>query len=97
GNYNFAMEQLKNMMERFKIPFPQLVLADCEMALLNILEKKFPDVSALLCIWHEEKNVQKHARRNALPQVVDEEASTSNKTVKKDSEDHEAFCKAFRS
>jgi len=95
-DYRFAVDQLKLMMSQFHIPLPQLILVDCEVALLKILENVFPNVPVLLCIWHVEKNIQKHARRGAFPQVRDDEASTSQREIRKDSDEHSAWCDAVR-
>ncbi|GMF24080.1 unnamed protein product [Phytophthora fragariaefolia] len=71
-DYRFAIEQLRSMMILHNISLPQLILVDCEVAILNVLDVLFPDVPVLLCLWHVEKNIQKkHARQDALQQVRD--------------------------
>jgi hypothetical protein len=52
---------------------------------MNAIEEVFPDVPALLCLWHVNKNVLTRAR-SLMPKVKDTERSTRSCTVTKDSD-----------
>ncbi|GMF58874.1 unnamed protein product [Phytophthora fragariaefolia] len=53
-DYLFALKALGKMMTDQHIALPQLILVDRDLALLNALEEIFPEVPALLCIWHKD-------------------------------------------
>ncbi|GMF63961.1 unnamed protein product [Phytophthora fragariaefolia] len=93
-DYLFALKALRKMMTDQNIALPQLILVDRDLALLNTLEEIFPEVPALLCIWHAVKDVEAHAWRS-FPKVLDLEKSTELCPKWKDSQDHRQFCEAF--
>ena len=94
-DYHWVLTQLRHVMSSESIDLPQVILVDRVLALLNALEVMFPSVPVLLCLWHVVKDVESHARKHALPQVLDEETSTRRTPKWKDSQEHRAFCDGF--
>ena len=41
---------------------PSIIATDVEQALITVVHKKFPQATALLCLWHVQKNVLKHCK-----------------------------------
>ena len=54
-NYTWAMERLKNVMG--SNIFPEVIVTDRELALMNTIHKLFPTMTTLLCRWHISKNM----------------------------------------
>ncbi|KAH7866059.1 hypothetical protein Vadar_014998 [Vaccinium darrowii] len=60
-NYMWLLEKLKGMMDPDS--FPEVVVTDRELALLNAIARVFPKATHLLCRWHIKKNVFAKCRR----------------------------------
>jgi hypothetical protein len=89
SDYEWALEQLKNLQNKFRIPGPQVFFVDRDLALLNALEAVYPAIPAFLCLWHIMKDVQAHARRS-FPKELDEATMQP-----RDSAAHQTFCETF--
>jgi hypothetical protein len=57
------MEALINMIERYSIKMPLMIIIDRELALLNALEASFTSSRHILCQWHINMNVLAKTRR----------------------------------
>jgi alpha-glucosidase len=55
-NYRWALEKLKGLFIKQDI-FPQVIVSDRELALMNAIEIVFPQTVNTLCTWHINKNV----------------------------------------
>jgi hypothetical protein len=55
-NYRWALDKLKELFSKQDI-FPQVILTDRELALMNAIEIVFPHSVNMLCTWHINKNV----------------------------------------
>lgn len=55
ANYTWACEVLKSMMDESCIP--NVIVTDCEKALMNAIRRTFPTTIHLLCRWHISKNI----------------------------------------
>ena len=55
-NYRWTLEKLKVLFSKQDI-FPQVILTDRELALMNAIEIVFPHSVNMLCTWHINKNV----------------------------------------
>ena len=64
GHYQWALQQLKALIEQEGIRQPTVFIHDREQALINALEDVFPGHPALLCRWHMNKCVLSFARRH---------------------------------
>jgi hypothetical protein len=56
-DYNWAMIQLYNAMEKANIEEPLSIVTDRELGLINSLNIYFPRSNHILCRWHVNMNV----------------------------------------
>jgi hypothetical protein len=58
-DYAWTLEQLKMLY----LPGTKtnVMLTDCELALINAMRRVFPRITRLLCVWHVQTNVQNRA------------------------------------
>ncbi|POM61104.1 Transposase-like protein [Phytophthora palmivora] len=63
-DYVWALKELKRVIESERISFPQVIISDCDCALMNALEVVFPSIPVILCIWHIVMDVRKHAKNS---------------------------------
>lgn len=45
-------------------PLSEVMLTDCELALINAIDTLFPTTSLFLCRWHINKNVVKACKKH---------------------------------
>ncbi|KAF0726869.1 hypothetical protein Ae201684P_010581 [Aphanomyces euteiches] len=93
-DYTWALTTLKECLSSHAILSPSVILVDRDLALLNALDTSFPNVPALLCLWHVVKAVETHARRT-FQKVPDISRTNSNDTNLVDSPQHRKFCDTF--
>ncbi|OWZ14122.1 hypothetical protein PHMEG_00012441 [Phytophthora megakarya] len=74
GDFSFALQALKDILISENIFLPQVVLVNRGLTLLKALEDIFPEIPALLCVWHVVKDVEAHANRS-IPKIIDLEKS----------------------
>ena len=63
GNFEWVLEQLKDLYKSLGLKDPNVVVNDCDEALMNALDVALPEASKLLCIWHINKNVASYCKR----------------------------------
>ena len=63
NDYLWILEQLRELYDDHDLPYPRVILTDCQRALVNACGEVFRDAETLLCIWHIDKNVEKHCRQ----------------------------------
>ncbi|CCE34608.1 uncharacterized protein CPUR_08542 [Claviceps purpurea 20.1] len=56
-DYEWALLQLRRLLCDARIPLPNVVLTDKDVALINACKDAFPAAKALICRWHVNKNV----------------------------------------
>ena len=54
-NYTWALTRLKSVLDDSAMP--RVILSDRVLALINAIERVFPNAKHLLCRWHVNKNV----------------------------------------
>jgi MULE transposase-like protein len=64
-SYDVALESFKKLFESTE-PVVSTILTDQEQALINAIEKHFPDSTHQLCRWHLEKNLKKNFPKNTV-------------------------------
>ena len=63
-NYIWALERLKTIMQDDMLP--SVIVIERELALMNAIEKIFPNVTNLLCRWHVSRNVLVNCKKLAI-------------------------------
>lgn len=71
-DYEWALVNLRELFVERQVPDPLTIFSDCEIALLNALEKDWRHVPSLLCLWHINIDVQAHARGNHFQRVLED-------------------------
>jgi MULE transposase domain len=61
-DFEWAFQQLKEVYDVQKLPYPRVILTDADGAQARAIKKVFPNTIHLLCIWHVNKNIQKKIR-----------------------------------
>lgn len=61
--YSWALAQLRDIFNSNSIPPPGVISTDCDQGLRNALLLTFPGSMAVLCLWHANKNIQEHCKR----------------------------------
>lgn len=61
-NYVWVLENLKRVMDTDRLP--TVIVTDRDLALMNAIEKVFPNAKHLLCRWHIDKNVTANCRKH---------------------------------
>ena len=75
-DYEWAMTQFKELLEKHDIPWPLSIVTDRELALMNALEKVFPDVVHILCTWHVNMNILANCRKHFPKDLKDPEQTS---------------------
>lgn len=57
GDYKWALQQLRSVMVTSNIDEPVSIVTDRELALIDCLDKQFPESTHLLCRWHVNMNI----------------------------------------
>lgn len=70
-DYCWALTQPSRIIADRGTAPPKVIVVDRDLALLSALERIFPRIPVLLCIWHIIKDVQSHERKRAFPQELD--------------------------
>lgn len=70
-SYTWALEQFQEMLRQERIDSPRVVITDREVALMNAVEKVFDQADSLICLWHQNKDVNAYARKHIHVQVYD--------------------------
>lgn len=55
-NFIWALEELKELFAYEKL-LPNVLVTNCELVLMNVMEVVFPNSTNLLCLFHISKNV----------------------------------------
>lgn len=58
-DYNWALQKLRLHMPAV----PRVIITDCELALINTIDRIFPEAKNLLCQWHIQKNILGKCKR----------------------------------
>jgi hypothetical protein len=61
--YSWALETFPSALTSHKIPPPDVLLTDCELALMNTISKVFPNSIHMLCTWHINKHILTNASK----------------------------------
>ena len=56
-DYNWAIDQLKDIIHQNTIEEPVSLVTDRDLALMRCLDTRFPLVSHILCCWHVNMNI----------------------------------------
>lgn len=72
ADYDWAL----NAFARF-VPSCSVLVTDRELALMNAIEKVYPDAKNILCLWHINKNILANCRKY-FPAMQDEEETEWN-------------------
>ncbi len=51
-DYVWVLEQLKELYDELDLPYPDVLLTDAQVALMNACTTVFPEAAHMLCIWH---------------------------------------------
>ena len=62
-NYFWAVRLIREVFKRFSLPTYTTFVTDRELALMNALDRVFPDANFLLCRWHISKNILSKQRK----------------------------------
>ena len=62
-SYQWALQQLNQLLILEEIELPELIVTDRDRALLNALEIVFPTVRSRICMWHMNKDVHAWIRQ----------------------------------
>jgi hypothetical protein len=63
-DYEWAMTQFKELLEKNSIHWPLSIVTDRELALMNALETIFPEVVYILYTWHVNMNILANCRKH---------------------------------
>ena len=63
-DYIWVMEQLQALYDELGISYPDVLLTDCQAALINACGIIFPLAEHMLCIWHIENNITTNCRKH---------------------------------
>ena len=69
--YKWALEFLLNIFTSNKIPLPGVVITNREQALINSLEKTFPNAYYMLCMWHIENNLVTNGAKHIKKKIFE--------------------------
>jgi hypothetical protein len=69
ADYNWAMQQLVDIMQKHHIPVPSCVITDREIALMTAFESSFPLSKHMLCQWHVAMNVLAKTKKYFPPLI----------------------------
>lgn len=58
-DYQWVMQALKELYDELDLPYPEVLLTDCEFALIRASGIVFPEAQRIVCIWHIDNNVLK--------------------------------------
>lgn len=61
-DYAWVLKHIKDAYGNLGLPDPEVIVTDRELALMQAIEEVFSKISALLCIWHVNKNVLKNCK-----------------------------------
>jgi len=62
-NYEWVLEQLRELYQKLNCAFPTVILTDHEQALINASSTVFPQAELLLCTWHIHTNIIKNCKK----------------------------------
>ena len=60
SGFKWMLEQLKLLYNELDIPYPDVLLTDCDKHLMTASLRVFPDADHIICIWHVDNNVNKN-------------------------------------
>jgi len=69
--YEWALNTLQSFLTANKIPPPEVMITDRELALMNAISKIFPNTKNMLCTWHIEKNLVANASKLIKDQFLE--------------------------
>jgi hypothetical protein len=78
--YSWALETFSSSLTSHKIPPPDVLLTNCELALMNAIAEVFPNSIHMLCTWHIDKNILANASK--IVKNADEEKQNMSKCSK---------------
>ena len=61
-DFNWAIEQLKELYVLLGLKGPVVIVTDRDLALMNAIEVNYPEVYNILCVWHINRNVLKNCK-----------------------------------
>lgn len=56
-DYQWVLQQLRDLYDELDIPFPVVLLTDSQDSLISACGLVFPEAKHMLCIWHIENNI----------------------------------------
>ena len=59
-SFKWVLQQLKELYKELDIPYPDVLLTDCDFELIQACVRVFPAADHILCIWHIDNNVNKN-------------------------------------
>lgn len=57
--YQWVLERLRDILKKNQIPHPLTIFSDDADSLLAAIATVFPGTTALLCVWHIQKTIEK--------------------------------------
>ena len=72
--YTWVLQQLKALYDHLRLPYPNVLLTDCQNALINACIFTFPEATHLLCVWHIENNITAHCIKYFVNEMDDWDA-----------------------
>ena len=81
-SFIFVLTVLRKLYEDLNIPLPSAAVIDKNRALINSLKEVLPNTHILLCIWHSNMNILKHAKV-AIHQSMQFDNFASDKDLRK--------------
>lgn len=63
-DYKWVLQQLKDLYAKWELPFPVVIITDMEKGLMFARQLIFPTIKHLLCLWHINKNVLTHCKKD---------------------------------
>lgn len=63
-DYIWVLLQLKKLYNKLDLPDPDVILTDCEGALMRSIDDVFPGAVNITCIWHVNNNVKTNCNKS---------------------------------
>ena len=67
-NYTWVCETLRSLMDERS--YPNVIVTDRDMALMNAIDRTFPQTTHLLCRWHISRNVLANCKKHMLKKAI---------------------------
>ena len=73
-DYAWVLTTYRRIVYIEDIPLPRVWVVDREVAFMNAVKQKFPEVYVIICFWHVEKAIEGHLKSTrSTPRITKEE------------------------